>query len=79
MPKLTPISADRFIKFLKFVGCRYVSQKGSHKKFERADLVRPIIVPMHALDLPIFVVKNTLRILKMSNAQYLQILKSEKI
>lgn len=79
MPKLSPISADRFIKFLEYVGCSSMSQKGSHKKFSRGDLNRPIIVPIHAIDLPIFVIKNALRTLKMSNEQYLQILEKEKI
>ncbi|VVB63104.1 HicA toxin of bacterial toxin-antitoxin [uncultured archaeon] len=79
MPKLNPISADRFVKFLEYVGCSFVSQKGSHKKFWRSDLNRPIIVPIHAIDLPIFVIKNALRVLKIDNEQYLQILEKEKI
>jgi predicted RNA binding protein YcfA (HicA-like mRNA interferase family) len=75
MPKITPISYKKFDKFLRFVGCELVSQKGSHRKYSRSGLIRPIIVPIHkTVDIPIFVIKNTLRILGLANEQYLNIL-----
>jgi len=74
MGKLTPISPQKFERFLKFVGCRVVRQKGSHKVFSRDGLIRPIIVPVHSGDIPMFVVRNNLRVLQISVDDYIDIL-----
>jgi predicted RNA binding protein YcfA (HicA-like mRNA interferase family) len=74
MPKLTPISPREFERFLKFVGCTYVRQKGSHRVFHRTGLIRPIIVPIHSGDLPLFVVRNNLKLLNIPIVDYLDIL-----
>lgn len=74
MPRITPISFAKFDKFLRFVGCVYVSQKGSHRKYVREDIKRPIIIPFHStIDIPVFIIKNTLRTLGVSNETYLDI------
>jgi predicted RNA binding protein YcfA (HicA-like mRNA interferase family) len=74
MGKLTPISPREFEKFLLFIGCRFVRQKGSHRVFTRPGLIRPVIVPVHSGDLPMFVIRNNLRILNISVDDYLDIL-----
>ena len=74
MGKLGPISFHDFEKFLKYVGCTFVRQKGSHRIYTRAGLIRPIILPFHSGDLPTFVVRNNLRLLNISLEDYLDIL-----
>lgn len=74
MARLRPIKPAAFEKFLTYSGCEFVRQKGSRLVFRRADLIRPIIVPIHSGDLPVFVVRNTLRQLNMSLDTYLEIL-----
>lgn len=74
MGKLSPISPYVFEKFLKYIGCTFVRQKGSHRIFTRAGLKRPIVVPYHSGDLPTFVVRNNLRLLNISLEDYLDIL-----
>jgi predicted RNA binding protein YcfA (HicA-like mRNA interferase family) len=74
MGKLSSISPAAFEKFLLFIGCIFVRQKGSHRVYKRDDLKRPIIVPFHAGDLPTFVVRNNLRVLNISPEAYLDIL-----
>jgi predicted RNA binding protein YcfA (HicA-like mRNA interferase family) len=74
MGKLTPVSPQEFEKFLKYIGCTFVRQKGSHRVFTRAGLIRPVIVPFHSGDLPTFVVRNNLRVLNISLEDYLDIL-----
>jgi len=61
MGKLQSIKNAEFDKFLNFIGCTFVRQKGSHKVYRLSGLLRPIIVPMHPGDLPVLVIKNTLR------------------
>jgi len=77
MPKITAIKWKEFEKFLIFSGCKFVRQKGSHRIYERAGLARPIVLPVYK-SLPVFVIKNNLRILEISVEQYLEILKRIK-
>jgi predicted RNA binding protein YcfA (HicA-like mRNA interferase family) len=74
MSKLAPVSPREFEKFLKFIGCTFIRQKGSHRVFTRSGLIRPIIVPCHSGDLPTFVVRNNLRLLNISIEDYQDIL-----
>lgn len=73
MAKLTPISWKEFDKFLLFLGCKFKRQKGSHRVYTRTGLKRPLIVPAHK-EIPIFVIRNNLRILNMTADEYLAIL-----
>jgi predicted RNA binding protein YcfA (HicA-like mRNA interferase family) len=72
--KLRQIPPLEFERFLLYIGCEYVRQKGSHKVFHRTGLNRPIIIPFHGGDLPVFVVRNTLRQLNIPLNDYLEIL-----
>jgi len=77
MTKVTAIKWKEFEKFLFFSGCKFVRQKGSHRIYKRAGLARPIVLPAYK-SLPVFVVKNNLRILEISIEQYLEILERIK-
>jgi predicted RNA binding protein YcfA (HicA-like mRNA interferase family) len=74
MGKLNQISPHNFEKFLLYIGCKFIRQKGSHKVFSRPGLNRPLIIPVHAGDLPIYVIKNNLRILNISVDDFLDIM-----
>ena len=71
-PAVRPISYQQFEKFLKYIGCQFVHQRGSHRKWHRTDLIRPIIFPADVL--PVFIIQNNLRVLGLSAQQYLAIL-----
>ena len=71
-PAIRPIPYQEFEKFLRYVGCEFVHQRGSHRKWRRSDLRRPIIFP--ANELPVFIIQNNLRVLGLSAQQYLAIL-----
>ena len=75
MSRLTPISSKEFERVLRSLGCEFVRQEGSHRVYWRSDLIRPIIVPVRK-SLPVFVIKNNLRLLSISNEQYLNVLRS---
>lgn len=77
MPKITAIKWKKFEKFLVFLDCKFVRQKGSHRIYERVGLARPVVLPIYK-SLPIFVIKNNLRILEISVEQYLEIIKRIK-
>lgn len=73
MPRLTPIGWKKFEKFLIFVGCHFEREKGDHRIYWRDGLKRPAVITRGKL--PVFIIKNNLRILGISNKEYIDILK----
>lgn len=73
MPRITPISWKKFEKFLFFVGCEFLSEKGDHRIYSRIGLARPVVIPRER-QLPVFVIMNNLRVLQISHQEYLDIL-----
>lgn len=76
MRHLAPIHWKKFDKFLVFVGCRFEREKGDHRIYWRDGLKRPVVIPRDN-QIPIFVIRNNLRILGISVEEYLKI--SEQI
>ena len=74
MARLTPTSWKDFEKFLLFLGCKFKHQKGSHRVYTRSGLKRPLVVPTYG-EIPMFVIRNNLRVLGMTAEEYLEILK----
>ena len=74
MPKINPISWKKFEKFVLYVGCTFARQKGDHLIYNRDDLLRPIVFPKDDT-IPVFVIRNNLRVLGISHDEYLNILK----
>jgi len=76
MPRIIPISWKEFEKFLFFVGCELIREKGDHRIYARDGLSRPVVV-LRETALPVFIIRNNLRVLGISPEEYLAIL--EKI
>jgi len=74
MAHLAPIHWKKFEKFLVYIGCHFEREKGDHRIYWREDLKRPVVIPRDA-QLPVFVIRNNLRILNISPEEYLEILK----
>ena len=74
MAHLTPIHWRKFEKFLLFVGCRFERKKGDHRIYWRQGLKRPVVIPRDK-ELPVFIIRNNLRILGIDSDEYLEILK----
>jgi predicted RNA binding protein YcfA (HicA-like mRNA interferase family) len=74
MAGITPVSWKKFEKFLFFVGCRFTREKGDHRIYHRDGLPRPLVVPRDNA-LPVFIIRNNLRVLGMDPQEYLDILK----
>lgn len=73
MPKLISIHWKKFEKFILFLGCHFEREKGDHRIYWRSDLKRPIVIPRNK-QLPVFIIRNNLRILNISTKEYMQIL-----
>ena len=74
MPRLASISWKEFERFLLSSGCEFKRQKGSHRVYTKTGLKRPLVVPTYG-EVPIFIIRNNLRILGVTIEEYLNILK----
>jgi predicted RNA binding protein YcfA (HicA-like mRNA interferase family) len=74
MAHLVPIHWKKFEKFLLFLGCHFEREKGDHRIYWRDGLKRPVVIPRDG-ELPIFIIRNNLRILGISPEEYIEILK----
>lgn len=74
MAHLTPISWKVFERFVLFIGCKFEREKGDHRIYWRSDLKRPVVIPRYK-NLPVFIIRNNLRILGIDPDEYLEILK----
>jgi len=72
--KITVISWKKLHKYFLSVGCRLSRESGDHIIYERNDLLRPLVIPRDR-DIPVFIVKNNLRILGVSHEEYINKLK----
>ena len=68
---LRNIELDDYRKYLELIGCKCTRRKGGHEHFTRVDLLRPLTLQSHISPVPEFIVKNHLRILKVSRKQFL--------
>ena len=55
-------------------GVQIQASKGSHRVYTRSGLKRPLVVPAYG-EIPIFIIRNNLRLLNMSVEEYLEISK----
>lgn len=73
MSRIVPVRWQLFEKFLLFVGCRFVREKGDHRIYKREDVKRPLVIPRDSI-LPVFIIKSNLKTLGISTKEYLEIL-----
>lgn len=74
MAHLAPIHWKKFEKFLLFIGCYFQREKGDHRIYWRKGLKRPVVISRDA-ELPVFIIRNNLRILGIDPEEYLEILR----
>lgn len=73
MDRAGKVGWKRFEKFLLKVGCEFKGQEGSHRKYKKEGLLRPIIIPRDD-ELPSFIVANNLRTLGISKKVYTEMM-----
>ena len=71
--KIKPTHYQVQIKIFEMAGCVYVRTKGDHLIYQHPGAVRPVIIPRYK-EVPIFVIKNNMRVIEMSREKYLKFL-----
>lgn len=75
--RLSNVPLADYRLFLQKAGCSYTSIKGGHEKWTKRGLLRPIIVQTHVDPVPEFIIKNALRSLGLTKADFFKILFSD--
>ncbi|MBC2704251.1 type II toxin-antitoxin system HicA family toxin [Desulfobacula sp.] len=71
--KIKPTHYQVQVKIFEMAGCLYVRTKGDHLIYQYPGAVRPVIIPRYK-EVPIFVIKNNMRVIEMSREKYLKLL-----
>ena len=71
--KIKPTHYQVQIKIFEMAGCVDVRTKGDHLIYRYPGAVRPVIIPKYK-EVPIFVIKNNMRVIEMSREKYLKFL-----
>ena len=71
--KIKPTHYQVQVKIFEMAGCLYVRTKGDHLIYQYPGALRPVIIPRYK-EVPIFVIKNNMRVIEMSREKYLKLL-----
>ena len=74
--RINPENYQALVRVFEKFGCTYVRTKGDHLVYNYPGAVRPVIIPKYK-EVPVFVIKNNMRIVGMTRDEYLELLKSE--
>ena len=73
MPKLSAVSWKRLAKVFELSGWTCVRIEGDHMVFAKPGATRPIVLPRYA-EVPVFIIKNNLRVANISRDEYFRLL-----
>jgi len=62
-------------KLFEKAGCEYVRSRGDHLIYRFPGAIRPVVIPMYD-EVPVFVIRNNMRVIGMSTESYHQLLDS---
>jgi predicted RNA binding protein YcfA (HicA-like mRNA interferase family) len=74
MKELGDVNWKQFERFLLREGCQFKGKEGSHCKYKKPGLARPIIVPCYK-KLPDFIILNNLRTLGVTRDSFVKKMK----
>jgi predicted RNA binding protein YcfA (HicA-like mRNA interferase family) len=73
MPAIRPVNFQRLVRVFERDGFRFDRQEGDHRIYVKAGARRPLVIPTYPA-VPIFVIKNLLRMSGMSRDRYFELL-----
>lgn len=63
MTNIKTVKTKDFVKYVESKGFEFKSQKGSHARYSKKGIQRPVIIPTNKKELAFFVVTNSLKIM----------------
>ena len=73
MPSIKPTSYQVQIKIFEAAGCKYSRTQGDHLIYHHPEAMRPVVIPKYK-EVPVFIIKNNMKIISMTRAQYFECL-----
>jgi predicted RNA binding protein YcfA (HicA-like mRNA interferase family) len=73
MPKIAPVHFRKLLKVFKKAGFRVVREEGDHLILSKSGILRPVVIPKYSA-IPVFIIKNNLRVAGMSREDYFRLL-----
>ena len=77
MDSIKPASYKTLVEIFEAYGCTYSHTRGDHMIFHRQGATRPVVIPMYK-EVPVFIIKNNMRVVGMSNEDYFRLLKKAR-
>lgn len=71
--KIKPTHYQVQVKIFEMAGCKYTRTKGDHLIYHYPGAIRPVAIPKYK-EVPVFVIKNNMRIIGMNREMYLELL-----
>ena len=71
---IKPTAYQVQVKVFEAAGCRYVRTQGDHLIYRFPGAKRPVVIPKYK-EVPVFLIRNNMRVIGMTADEYLSILK----
>ena len=73
--QINPTRYQVQIKIFEKAGCVYSRTKGDHLIYHYSGAIRPVVIPKYK-EVPVFVIKNNMRIIGMTRNEYFAFLET---
>jgi hypothetical protein len=74
-PGIKPTDYQTQVKIFEAAGCVYLRTQGDHLVYHFPGAMRPVVIPKYK-EVPVFVIKNNMRVVGLSTEKYLSLLRS---
>jgi len=75
MLTLKPTKYQVQVKIFEAAGYKYARTQGDHLVYHYPGAIRPLVIPKYK-EVPVFIIKNNMKIVGMSQERYFQLLES---
>lgn len=75
MQAIRPTSYELQVKVFEIAGCEYSHTGGDHLIYHYPGAIRPVVIPKYK-EVPVFIIRNNMKVIGLSREKYLQILQS---
>jgi len=65
------------VQIFEMAGCKYARTRGDHMIYYFPGAVRPVVIPKYK-EIPVFVIRNNMRVIGLKPQDYLQLLNKVK-
>ncbi len=72
MQRIRALPYEKVVKIFETAGCMFQHTKGDHLIFHFAGARRPVVIPKYK-EVPVFVIKNNMKVIGLSREQYLEL------